>query len=130
MAKNYFACVDKIHHHVQVEEDAVVDFEDFSAKEDEPDRTPILEELLWQSAEPLFPGSQCNRLQFSIILMSLCTLFSINHHCLDEILTFLKYDVLPPGNICPTSSCEMKRMLLKLGLLHETIHCYECGKTL
>ena len=62
--------------------------------------------------------------------MSLCTLFSVSHHCLDEILTFLKYDVLPVDNNCPKSSYEMKTMLMKLGLSHETIHCCECGKTL
>jgi hypothetical protein len=130
MAEDYFARVDEIHQQVQVEEDAVLDFEDLSGEEDEPDRTPILEEILRESTEPLYPGSQTNRLQFCIVLMSLCTLFSISHHCLDEILTFLKHDVLPVGNTCPTSSYEMKRMLLKLGLSHETIHCCECGKTL
>lgn len=62
--------------------------------------------------------------------MSLCTLYSVSHHCLDEILTFLKYDVLHADNTCPKSSYEMKRLMLKLGLSDETIHCCQCGKTL
>ena len=43
---------------------------------------------------------------------------------------FLKHDVLPADNECPSTSYEMKTMLMKLGLSHETIHCCDCGKTL
>jgi hypothetical protein len=119
MAENYFGRADEIHRQIRGEEDFVLDFQDLSSEEEEPDKTPIMESLLRESAEPLFPGSQTNRLQFSIILMSLCTLFSVSHHCLDEILTFLKHDVLPVENTCPKSSYEMKRMLMKLGLSHD-----------
>ena len=113
MAENYFARADEIHQQVREEDDSVLDFEDLSSEEEEPDRTPVMEALLRESAEPLFPGSQTSRLQFSIILMSLCTLYSVSHHCLDEILTFLKYDVLPAENTCPKSSYEMKRIATK-----------------
>ena len=130
MAENYFARANEIHQQVTEEDNFVQHFEDLSSEDDDPDRTPLMEELLREAAEPLFPGSQTSRLQFSIILMSLCTLYSISHHCLDEVLTFLKYDVLPSENTCPKSSYEMKRLLLKLGLSHETIHCCECGRTL
>ena len=130
MAQNYFARTDEIDQQAREEEDALLDFEDLSSEEDEPDRRPVLEDLLRQSAEPLYRGSSTSRLQFSVILMSLCTLYSVSHHCLDEILTFLKNDVLPAENSCPKSSYEMKRILLKLGLEHEMIHCCECGKTL
>ena len=130
MAENYFARADEIHQQERDDPDYVLDFEDFSSEDEEADMTPLMEELLRESAEPLFQGSQSNRLQFCIILMSLCTMYSVSHHCLDEILTFLKYDVLPADNTCPKSSYEMKRLLLKLGLSHETIHCCQCGKTL
>lgn len=130
MAENYFAHADEIHQQVTEEDNSVQHFEDLSSEDDEPDRTPLMEELLREAAEPLFPSSQTSRLQFSIILMSLCTLYSVSHYCLDEVLTFLKYDVLPSENTCPKSSYEMKRLLLKLGLSHETIHCCECGRTL
>ena len=130
MAQNYFARADEIHQLFTEEGDEVLDFDDLSSEEEEPDQSEFLEEILREAAEPLFPGSRSSTLQFSIILMSLCTLFSISHHCLDEILTFLKYDVLPAGNTCPESSYKMKTMLLKLGLSHELIHCYDCGKTL
>lgn len=85
MARNYFARVDEIHEHLSQEEDSVLDFSDLSSEEDEPDRTDLLEELLRQAAEPLYPGSRNSSLQFSIILMSLCTLYSVSHHFLDEI---------------------------------------------
>ena len=130
MAENYFVRMDEIHQQERDEEDCVLDFEDFSSEDEQPDMTPLMEELLRESTEPLFQRSQSSRLQFNIILMSLCTLYFVSHHCLDEILTFLKYDVLPSGNTCPKSSYEMKRLLLKLGLSHETIHCCQCGKTL
>jgi hypothetical protein len=95
MAENYFARADEIHQQVAEEGDSVQHFEDLSSEDDELDRTPVMEELLREAAEPLFPGSRTSRLQFNIILMSLCTLYSVSHHCLDEVLTFLKYDVLP-----------------------------------
>ena len=118
-------------HRANAEEEVIVlDFDDLSSKEEEPDATPILEEVLCQSALPLFPGSHTTRLQFSIILMSLYTLFAVNHHCLDEILTFLKHNVLPSENECPKNSYKTKTMLGKLGLSHEAILCCDCGKTL
>lgn len=101
-----------------------------SSEEDFTENLNFMEELIHEAAEPLFHGSSTSRLQFSIVLMSLCTLFSISHHCLDEILTFLKDDVLPADNTCPKNSYEMKTLLMKLGLSHETIHCCNCGKTL
>ena len=130
MANNYFARVDEIHQEFLEEGDATVDFECLSSDGEEPDDANIVEELLEQATEPLFQGSNTSRLQFSIILMSLCTLFSVSHHCLDEILTFLKHNVLPPNNSCPKNSYKMKTFLMKLRLFHESIHCCDCGRTL
>lgn len=62
--------------------------------------------------------------------MSLYTLFAISHHCLDEILTFLKHNVLSSENEYPKNSYKIKTMLGKLGLLHEAIRCCDCSKTL
>ena len=130
MAENYFARADEIHDEGKGEDNPILQFDDLSAEDAEPDRTPVMEALLHEAAEPLFLESRTNKLQCSIILVSLCTLYSVSHHCLDELLTFLKYDVLPANNSCPKSSYEMKRMLFRLGLSHETIHCCECGGTL
>lgn len=130
MAEYYFARVNKIHEQFSEEGDEVLDFDELSSEEEQPDQSDILEELLREAKEPLFAGSRSSRLQFSIILMSLCTLYSVSHHCLDEILTFLKNDVFPADNTCPTSSYEMKKMLMKFGLSHEIIHCCDCSKTL
>lgn len=130
MAEIFFARVDEIHQQFTEEGDEDLDFDDLSSEEDEPDQSEVLEELLHEAAEPLFQGSRSSRLQFSIILMSLCTLFLVSHHCLDKILTFLKHDVLPEGNTCPSTSYKMKSLLMKLGLSHEIIHCCDCGRTL
>ena len=130
MAENYFRRVDEIHRQFTDEEDAELDFQDLSSEDGEEDQSSVMDDLLRQLVEPLFHGSSTRRLKFSIILMSLCTLFSISHHGLDKILTFLKYDVLPADNQCLKNSYEMKALLMKLGLFHESIHCCECGKTL
>ena len=130
MAQNFFAQADEIHEHVSEDEDTFLDFEELSSTDEETDDTNVIDDLLQQSREPLYDGSQTSTLQFSIILMSLCTLFSVSHHCLDELLTFLKHDVLPANNNCPRNSYEMKTLLMKLGLSHKSIHCCDCGKTL
>jgi hypothetical protein len=54
----------------------------------------------------------------------------LSHYFVDELLTFLKEDVLPPGNLMPRSTYEMKSLVMKLGLSYECIHCCECGKTI
>ena len=130
MAQNFFGRADEIHEQLTDEEDSILHLNDPLGEDEEVDQSHLVEDLLLQATQPLFEGSTTSRLQFSIILMSLCTLFSISHHCLDEILTFLKNDVLPAGNSCPKNSYEMKTTLMKLGLSHEVIHCCECGKTL
>lgn len=56
MAENYFARVDEIHQQERDEEDCVLDFEDFSSEDEQPDMRPLMEELLRESAEPLFQG--------------------------------------------------------------------------
>jgi len=75
MAQNYFSRVDEIHQQIFEDEDAVLDFDDVSTEEDECDDSAILEEVFQQVTEPLFDGSSTSRMQFNIILMSLCTLF-------------------------------------------------------
>jgi len=57
------------------EEDSLLHFIDLSRKDEELDQSKLVEELLIQTHEPLFEGSSTITLQFSIILMSLCTLF-------------------------------------------------------
>ena len=81
MAENYFARLDEIHAQFREVEDKQLNFHDLSSDDEEPDETPVVEAILRELMESLFPGSKISRLQFSIILMSLCTLFSISHHC-------------------------------------------------
>ena len=50
MAENYFARVDEIHQQERHEEDCVLNFEDFSSEDEEPDQTPFMEDLLRESA--------------------------------------------------------------------------------
>jgi hypothetical protein len=89
------------------------------------DTLEIMEEMLRQCVEPLFPGTKTHKLQFSIIVMTLYSMHSLSHYFVDELLTFLKEDVLPPGNLMPRSTYEMKSLVMKLGLSYECIHCCE-----
>lgn len=90
MIENYFARVDDIHEQCIENRDAILDFDDLSSEDDESNQSDVLEEILREAREPLFHGSRSSRLQFSVILMSLCTLYSLSHHYLDELLTFLR----------------------------------------
>jgi len=130
VAHNYLARVDKIHQQILEDNNVVLDFDDMSSEEEESHNTNVLEELFQKSTEPLFDGSTTSKLQFNIILMSLCTLFLVSHHYLDKILTYLKHDVLLSNNNCPKNSYEMKKILMKLGLSHENIHYCDWRKIL
>jgi len=129
MAVNYFARVNEIHKEFMGGEDVEFSFEDLFEEEGEANQSTIMEDLIWQSIEPLFSGSSTRRLQFSIILMLSSTLFSFSRHGLDKILTFLKHDILPSNNSYPKNSYKMKLLFMKLGLSHESINCYDCSKT-
>ena len=88
------------------------------------------EELMRESQEPIYEGCKLNRLEVAIVLVTICTLFSIPYTFLDELLNFLSQDLLPKSNNLPRSSYEARRMVLKLGLKHEAIHCCPDGHVL
>jgi len=91
---------------------------------------PEYEKLVRESGEPIYEGCKLNYLEVAIVLMTLCSLFSIPYTFLDELLKFLSQDLLPKSNSLPQTSYEVRRMVLKLGLKHEAIHCCPDGHVL
>jgi len=93
MARNYFSRADEIHQQFVEEEDASLHFDDLSSDEDEGDQTNVMEEILCEAAEPLFSGSRSSKLQFSIILMSLTTLYGVSHQgeCTKHLPILLRF---------------------------------------
>lgn len=91
---------------------------------------PDYEELVRDSNEPIYEGCRVNRLQVAIVLITMCSLFSIPYTFLDELLKFLSQDLLPKSINLPRTSHEARRLVLKLGLKHEAIHCCPDGHVL
>jgi hypothetical protein len=89
-----------------------------------------MEEMIRESTQPVWDGCAINRLQASIILMNMCTVHRVPNTFLDELLTFLSADLLPRGNNLTRTSYETKRMVMKMDLKHESIHCCRDGHVL
>ena len=88
------------------------------------------EELVRESTEPIYEGCKMNRLEVAIILITMCSLFSIPYSFLDELLKFLSQDLFPKSNCLPRTSYEARQMVRKLGVSHEAIHCCPDGHVL
>ena len=69
--------------------------------------------LVRESTERVFEDNTQNRLQCSIVLFSLCSLYSVPHTFLDALLTWIVGYLLPTSNCFPSTSYEVKSMLMK-----------------
>ena len=82
-----------------------------------------LEQLVVDSNTPLYDG--CNpevtRLSFTLQLLKTKAKNKWTDTSLDEHLKYLK-DVLPAGNLCPTSVDEAKKIVCPLDLPHVRYH--------
>ena len=86
-------------------------------------RELLLERRLSWSNTPFYDG--CNpevtRLSFTLQLLKMKGKNKCYDTSLDELLKYLK-DVLPAGNLCPTSVDEAKKIVCPLDLLHVRYH--------
>ena len=89
-----------------------------------------MEHLLNESTTLVYENCLVNRLQAGIILLNMCNLFGVPNTFLDELLMFLSGDLLPRSNCLPRSSYETKRMVMRMGLEHQAIHCCPEGHIL
>lgn len=89
-----------------------------------------MEYLIQESTEPLYDGCAVNRLQAGIVLMNMVNLYGVPHTFVDELLRFMAIDLLPQSNCLPCNTYEMKKMIMKMGLEHEAIHCCSNGHIL
>ena len=86
--------------------------------------------LVRKSTEKVFGGSSQNRLQCTIVLFSLCSLYSVPNTFMDALFTWIAGDLLPTSNCFPRTSYEVKSMLMRLGLEHRQVHCCPDGHVL
>jgi len=89
-----------------------------------------IENLLQKSTQKLFDGSQVNRLQCTIVIFFLYTLYSIPNTFVDALLNWVASDLLPTSNCFPKTSYEMRSILMKWGLKHRQVHCCPNGHVL
>jgi hypothetical protein len=89
-----------------------------------------MEELIAESTEPLYNGCAVNRLQASIVFINMVNLYGVPHTFLDELLSFIATDLLPQSNCLPRNTYETKKLILKMGLEHQSIHCCPEGHVL
>lgn len=89
-----------------------------------------MEDLIQQSTEPLYDGCAVNRLQASIVLMNMINLYGVPHTFPDELLSFVAIDLLPQSNCLPRTTYETKKVIMKMGLDHQSIHCCTEGHIL
>ena len=61
---------------------------------------------------------------------SLCSLYSVPNTFVDALLKWIVGNLLPTSNCFPTTSYEVKNMLMKLGLEHCQVHCCSSGHVL
>lgn len=82
-----------------------------------------MEHLIQESIAILYDGCTVNHLQAGMVLMNMVNLFGVPYTFVDELLWFLSTDLLPQSNCLPRTTYEMKKMIMKMGLEHEAIHC-------
>lgn len=129
MARDAFARVDDIHNNSGDEDDPTGMEAGMGEVEGQYDEAN-LSHLIRESTESVYEGSTQNRLQCSIVLFTLCTLYSVPHTFLDALLTWIAGDLLPTSNKFPRTAYEVKSLLMKLGLKHEQVHCCPDGHVL
>jgi hypothetical protein len=71
-----------------------------------------------------------NLLQTVIVILNLTSLYGVPNAFLDELLLFLAGDLLPQANCMVRNTSKAKRLMMKMGLQHERIHCCPSGHIL
>ena len=99
-------------------------------EEDNDENAESMEALLKEASIPLFKDNPTNRLQATLMLLNICTIFGVPNTCVNKLLKLLKYDLLPKESTCPPSHYEAKKLVRKLGLSYNTIHACKNGHCL
>ena len=62
--------------------------------------------------------------------MNMANLYGVSHTFMDKLFSFLASDLLPQSNCLPKNTYETKKMIMKMDLEHESIHCCPHGHVL
>ena len=126
MVQDAFARADAVHEELP----PVMDPPQEAGNEDEDYLHINLEDmdnLIQESIQALYEGCPVNRLQANIVIMNMANMYGVSNTFIDELLRFLASDLLFQSNCLPRSTYEMKRMVMRMGLEHQAIHCCRKG---
>ena len=84
---------------------------------------PVEDELLEELNVKLFPDGRVSRLGATIYLLCAFKVAKAPNSLINEVFKLLHEIILPQGNTLPCSEKEATRMLRKLGLVYDSIHC-------
>ena len=86
-----------------------------------------MEQLIQETTQLLYEGNRLNRLSSGLALMGMITNHSIPQTFLKELLKWIATDLFSQSNCLPCIVYELKRMIMQLGLNHESIQCCPFG---
>ena len=86
-----------------------------------------MERLYEHATTALFDGASCSILSATIVILNMCVVFRVSNKFTDELLQYLSTDLLPKQNKLPSSHYEARKMIRKLGLQYNNIHCCPDG---
>ena len=91
---------------------------------------PSQHELLADSAlTPLFPGSGLTQLGGTLLMLNCLRTHGASNQLVNEVFAILSKSMLPKVNSLPTSEYQASKVLKRLGLAYNTIHCCPGPKT-
>lgn len=127
LAAEWFKNVDERREHYQEEEDVNEEDSDTEPTNVDESADPDMEEWLRQSQVPLYEGSRISALACVLVLMNLAHLHNVSNSFMDELFSFLRLDALPSVNGLPKTRYEAWKLIDRLGLSFQTIHCCRNG---
>lgn len=112
--------------HSTAPDDVMVD-DDLGAMEYVP---PTADELLEEGAcTLLFTGSRLTQLGGTLLLLNCLRTHSASNQLVNELFEILSKSMLPTMNSLPRNEYHASKVLKRLGLAYDTIHCYPGPRT-
>jgi hypothetical protein len=82
-----------------------------------------LEELCRQATKPVHEAVNVSIVSATIVLINMTVIHRVSNAYMDELLKYVSTILLPCGNRLPRSYNEAKKLVRRLGLNYNIIHC-------
>ena len=86
-----------------------------------------LEDLRRHATQPVHEGVNVSIVSVTIVLINMAMIHAVSNAYMDELLNYVLTVLLPRGNKLPRSYNEAKRLVKRLGLNYNIIHCCRNG---